>query len=130
MFEQEGFVEICAVLQGGTANLGGVLPQINIATFDGTAVGGLDYNRITDPQTFSFQSSTPSSMCANVTIIVDSLLEDRESFSVTLTDGTLDPRIILDPAQAQVDILDSNGKFHWLRSGSIYTFLYSCCDWF
>ena len=131
VLEQEGFVEICAVLQGGTASLGGLLPQINVATMDGAAVGGLDYDIITDPRAFSFQSGAPSRMCTNVTIIMDDLLEERESFSVSLTVSTPDPRVILDPAQTHVDILDSNGKFHCLKirpKGSWQCFLCSCCD--
>ncbi len=48
-------------------------------------------------------------MCANITIILDSVVENTESFQIVLDSS--DPSIVLTQSTATVNISDSSGKY-------------------
>lgn len=47
----------------------------------------------------------------NISITDDEVLENLESFSVTLRRNGLDPRISLNPTIAEIQITDNDGMF-------------------
>ena len=59
--------------------------------------------------------SCETSACINVGIVDDNITELTERFSVKLnrTDG-LDERIILDPVEAEVEIIDNDGEWMYI----------------
>ena len=49
-------------------------------------------------------------MCANITIILDSVVEDIEFFQIVLDSS--EPAVILTQSTATVNISDSSGKYY------------------
>ena len=72
-----------------------------------TSLGGVDYASVTN-QTVTFEPSTSSRQCLNITTLPDSILENDETFSVSL--NTADSDISIDPRTATVLIIDNDCK--------------------
>ena len=52
--------------------------------------------------------------CTNVSIVDDEGLENTESFSVLLAETPgLDIRIMLNPVEAEIEIIDNDSEFSW-----------------
>ena len=72
-------------------------------------IGGNDYLDI-EPQSFIFNSSR-SRYTFNITIVNDNAFELTEFFDASLRfAGAAPPRVTLDPAQAEITILDDDGE--------------------
>ena len=54
-----------------------------------------------------FDANSPTRVCVDIPIIEDDILEDNETFVVTLT--TTDDRVILQPDDGVVTIIDTSG---------------------
>ena len=67
--------------------------------------GGMDYTAVSGSITFSPSVSQQSILVA---IINDSVREDRETLTVSLTDAP--DRVMLSPAQGTIGIIDDDGK--------------------
>ena len=70
--------------------------------------------------------------CVNVTIENDVVLEDTESFDVTLERVTgLDGRISLDPVDGEIEITDNDGMFVSACQFTVICFMKQCrgCCW-
>jgi len=74
-------------------------PQLNIAPDDYTAISS-------QPVTFS---SAPDQICISISISDDEVVEETESFALTL--DSLDPAIPIMLPFASVTIIDSTGKY-------------------
>ena len=115
--EDIGQASLCAsVLEG---SLGVTLPALNIATRDGSAShGGLgappqDYIPIPIPDQIVFSTTNQdNSMCANIAIVDDQVLEVDENFFADLSFGVteLPDRVTISPARTEVDIVDNDRK--------------------
>ena len=74
-----------------------------------TTVSPMDYIAVSFP--FLMFGACERRRCVNVTIENDVVLEDTESFDVTLERTTgLDGRITLDPVDGEIEITDNDGK--------------------
>ena len=76
------------------------LPHVHIA------VSTMDYGSITTTLPFG-RCQTQS--CVDVPITNDAVLENTESFFVSLLRNGLDSRITLDPTQGEIEIIDNDG---------------------
>ena len=72
-------------------------------------VAGMDYNGTIVEVVFPISSVQGDSVCANVTIIDDDVLECREDFTVFVSSATLGTDI-LGQTQAVVSIVDNDGN--------------------
>ncbi len=123
--EDNGFIEVCVVLDGIIERN----VEMELTTDNGTATGikllktdllilivpnNLDSSDYTSVVSFPliFTPSDPIGvlMCANITIILDSVVENTESFLVVLSSS--DPAVVLtqSTATATVIILDNSSK--------------------
>ena len=76
----------------------------------GSAENGSDYTAVSSPLTFPATTSSDDVMqCINVSITDDSVFEEPETFTVTVT--TITPRVTLGNASTTVTIGDNEGKY-------------------
>ena len=101
--EDQRSVEVCAVITEGSLQREVV---VVLSTQDGSAKSPEDYTSISVPLTFD---DVTVLQCVNITLENDMILEGVEEFEVVL-DSMNEPRIILDPGIAQVDITDDDSK--------------------
>ena len=114
--ESAGQSSICAAVLEGT--LAVTLPELNIVTRDGTASrGGLgvqqDYIPMPFPSQFVFSSTNMGSMCTNIPIVNDNVLEQTvEDFFADLffAIGSEPDRVTISPLTTEVDIIDNDSK--------------------
>ena len=107
---------VCAAILSGT--LAVTLPALVIVTRDGTAsqIGSniqQDYITTTTPNEFIFSSTNMGSVCTNIAIVSDNLLEQTiEDFFADLVfaAGSEPDRVIVSPATTEVDIIDDDSK--------------------
>ena len=119
-------VQVCATLSdvpaGGTVAIyimlvtsdGKIVVFFNIVhevnSFSlGSAEDGSDYTAVSSPLTFPATTSTDDVMrCINVSITDDSVFEESETFTVTVT--TTNPRVSLGNDYTTVNITDNEGQ--------------------
>ena len=114
--ESAGQSRFCASVLEGT--LAVILPELNIVTRDGTASrGGLgvqqDYIPMPTPDQFVFSSTNMGSMCTNIPIVNDNVLEQTiEDFFADLffAIGSEPDRVTISPLTTEVDIIDNDSK--------------------
>ena len=64
--------------------------------------------------------------CHNITLENDDILEDLETFLVSLTSN--DPSVILQNSEGTVTIEDDDGMWHYMFYGCIQDYhIYKCC---
>jgi hypothetical protein len=91
--ESGGMVEVCAILYGPNCPMNFAF-DINLLTLDGSAVSPSDYGAMDTLLNFN---ELQMRSCVNMSIVDDAILEDDESFDVTLErTPDLDSRITLD----------------------------------
>eukprot|EP00731_Ephydatia_muelleri_P017036 Em0010g134a len=98
--ERDGSVTLCAAVTNGIL---GRHVSVTMATSDGTALAGSDYQSSTAVLQFGVGETTS---CVNVSIVNDQSLETQETFSATLTTG--DSRVILNRSTTSVNIVDDD----------------------
>jgi hypothetical protein len=106
--EGVGMVEVCAVVYSPNGNLACPIDfafSVELQTRDDDAVSTMDYGSITTTLPFG-RCDTRS--CVNVSITDDEVLENPESFSVSLQRNGLDSRITLEPTEAEIEIIDND----------------------
>ena len=120
MFEQQGTVEVCAVILDGSLERN---VDVTLSTQPGTAQGmyvylytvyqydhindtiaGVDYSSILGA-ILRFSETSPNRQCVDITIREDDVFEDPEIFTVTLVDSPSEG-IILSPDIATINITD------------------------
>ena len=120
MFEQQGTVEVCAVILDGSLERN---VDVTLSTQPGTAQGmyvylytvyqydhindtiaGVDYSSILGA-ILRFSETSPNRQCVDITIREDNVFEDPEIFTVTLVDSPSEG-IILSPDNATINITD------------------------
>ena len=114
--EDVGQARLCAGILFGS--LAVALPQLNVATRDGTASrggGGVqqDYIPTPTPNQFRFSSNNMGDMCTNIPIVDDLVLEMTvEDFFADLSfnAGEEPERVTISPATTEIDITDNDGK--------------------
>ena len=114
--EDVGQARLCAGILFGS--LAVALPQLNVATRDGTASrggGGVqqDYIPTPTPNQFRFSSNNMGDMCTNIPIVDDLVLEMTvEDFFADLSfnAGEEPERVRILPATTEIDITDNDGK--------------------
>ena len=85
------------------------------------AVAPVDYGAVSALLIFN---SCESRHCIDILITNDEVLEDTESFSVTLVKtADLDPRITLDPVTGETKITDNDGTVICIIGYSIYPYI-------
>ena len=57
-----------------------------------------------------FQPGVPRA-CIVIPIVTNDRVEPRENFFANLSIGALTMRVVLDPAQTQIDIVDADGEY-------------------
>ena len=108
--------QICAIVHQGT--LAVQLPQLNIATRDGTATRGgpgvqQDYIPPPNPNNFVFSSTNMGQMCTNIPIVEDIFLElPIEDFfaDLSFSVGEVPERVTILPVTTTVEITDNDRK--------------------
>ena len=75
-----------------------------------TTSGDVDY--VSTSVTLTFDESSTRA-CSDISITPDDILEDDETFSVTLTTG--DGDVTLEPDTSVVTITDDDGKCHMIK---------------
>ena len=125
--EEEGFIEGCVVLDG--------LIQrdvvIQLYTFDSTATGMYynlfelvtdtslyipcisapeDYEAAIFPVIFAPDLLSSRSLCGNISVTFDEIVEDMEEFFVTINSSDCNVQIV--QPSTPVFILDNSGEFH------------------
>ena len=111
--ESVGRVVVCAsVIQGSLAV---TLPELNIATRDGSATHSVpqDYISVLSPNQFVFSAANQgNSMCTNIPIVDDSVFELNENFFADLSFNVaeLPDRVTISPSATEVIIVDNDCK--------------------
>lgn len=77
-----------------------------------------DYQSRPSPRFFDFQQGNPIRMCTTFTIEMDDILEEVENFFADL-DVPQTERVMLDPEQTQIDIIDFSGECCFFWKGTI-----------
>ncbi len=72
---------------------------------------------------FTPDELTSRMLCANITIILDSVVENTESFLVVLNSS--DPAVVLTQSTATVNISDNSSKYCDKRLYIIFLFVYT-----
>ena len=111
--ESIGRAVICASVMEGSLAI--TLPALNIAIRDGSASRSVpqDYISVLSPSQFVFSpTNQDNSMCTNIPIVNDSVLELDENFYADFSFGVAEPpdRVTLSPAETEVVIIDNDGK--------------------
>ena len=84
-------------------------PPVHEYAINYTLLSAADYSVVSNPRTFDFRPTNPIRMCISISLIDDGRVEANvEHFFLNLS---LVPvaRVNIDPEQARVDIMDSNG---------------------
>ena len=76
--------------------------EVMLFTSDLDAVSAMDYQALSTTLTFAMQRP----MCANLSVLADSVLETNETFQINIT--SFDPAVNITLAEAAVIISDSN----------------------
>jgi hypothetical protein len=100
VMEGTPFVEVCAEVMNGVVERETI---VSLDTADNTAEEPGDY--VERMVLLTFVEGT-SEACTNIQITNDTVLEDNESFLLSLT--TTEPRVSLNPAQGSVLIIDDD----------------------
>ena len=67
-----------------------------------------------DISTILMFDSCDKKSCINISIVDDDVIENTESFSVLLAETPgLIIRIMLDPVEAEIEIIDNDSEFSW-----------------
>ncbi|CAI8022911.1 hypothetical protein GBAR_LOCUS13419, partial [Geodia barretti] len=106
--EGVGTVEVCAVVYSPNGSLACPIDfafSVELQTRDGDAVSTMDYGSITTTLPFG-RCDTRSRV--NVPITDDEVLEDTESFFVSLLRNGLKSTITLVPTQGEIEIIDND----------------------
>ncbi len=74
-----------------------------------------DYTNESGTVIFLPDELTSRMLCANITIILDSVVENTESFLVVLNSS--DPSVVLTQSTVTINISDSSGKYFLLIIG-------------
>jgi len=69
------------------------------------AIAGLDFTSISSDKTFPSGSISNTTLCVNISILEDTLLEDNETFTLTLTAS--DPHVLLANNVTSITIVDA-----------------------
>ena len=81
----------------------------------GSAENGSDYTAVSSPLTFPATTSSDDVMqCINVSITDDSVFEESETFTVTVT--TANPRVTLGNNDTTVTITDNEGQCSYIHT--------------
>lgn len=81
--ESTGVVSLVVELQGGAGSCAGT---VDVATVDGTAVAGEDYEAVT--QTLTFEANDDRVETVDITIVADEDADSGETFTVELSNPT------------------------------------------
>lgn len=100
--ESTGVVSLVVELQGGVGSCAGT---VDVATVDGTAVAGEDYEAVT--QTLNFEENDDRVETVDITILADEDADGGETFTVELSNPTGDISGTSGPAT--VTITDGGG---------------------
>ena len=86
------------------------------------AVSTMDYGSITTTLPFG---RCDTRICVDVPITDDEVLENPESFCVSLQGNGLDSRITLEPTEAEIEIIDNDGMYRYCSSLNHYSTLHT-----
>lgn len=95
--ESEGVVSLVVELQGRVGSCAGT---VDVATVDGTAVAGEDYEPVT--QVLTFEENDDRVETIEITILADDEADDGETFTVELSTPTGDISGTGDPATVTI----------------------------
>jgi hypothetical protein len=98
-FEQRSGVDVAIIRSGDS----GAAASVSLATADGTAAAGEDYEPVAT--TFDFAPNERLKR-QRITFVNDRMAEDAEQFSVVLSDPA--GAVITEPSEAEIEILDDD----------------------
>lgn len=102
--ESTGVVSLVVELQGGAGSCAGT---VDVATVDGTATAGDDYESVT--QTLTFEQNDDRVETVDVPILADDAADGGETFTVELSGPTGDISGAGEPATVTITDGDSSG---------------------
>lgn len=71
-----------------------------------TALEGFDYVAMAYTKSFPIGSMNSATLCVNITIVDDEVLEENQEFFVSLS--TKDPGVILESSETIITIMDND----------------------